>query len=263
MTDKGRHKVFPCICNICLAKWTLILLNLVLFVAGFSVICSAIWVGWNRHSFVKFTGLIKDEEIRSKIVDQTESIVVTRAIYVIIGVVAFLLFVCLLGCCGAVCGSRCSLTHYAMILLVILVLEIIAGYLATGYAYNAEKEIKAAMNATLRHYNDSVGKENKSDATLIWDSIFLTFNCCGVYDHQDLAYKDDNGTNIIPETCCAQRFINAKGELDCYMHKEDKVKPTEVSCYDAIFEVIERKSNIVIGIIFGLVLGQCLSIILA
>jgi hypothetical protein len=208
--------------------------------------------------------LVEDEDLRTKIVDQTESIVVTRAIYVIIGIVAFLLFVSSLGCSGAASESRCLLTHYAMILIVILVLEIAAGCLATGYAYNAEKEIKAVMVSSIRHFNVSADhKEDMNDATLIWNSIFENFNCCGVYTYNDLRNSTANGSMLIPETCCAERFVKKNGKIDCIRNSEGFPEPHKHGCYNAVFNVMVKIINIVMGIIFGLVSGQCFSIVLA
>jgi hypothetical protein len=236
----------------------------VLLVVGFAVLCFAIWAAWDKHSFIEFTGLIEDEEQRTHLVKTTESTVVNRTIYVIIGAVGLMLFIISLGCRGASRESRCLLTYYAVILLIIMVMITVAGFLATVYTFNAEKEIKAYMISSLQQYSANHVKEKKTDVTLLWDSIFRTFQCCGVNSNTDFREMSNIGNKtVFPETCCIFGFELSDEVLKCKPNPDGYDVVFEMGCYDAILGVTMKNINIVIGIASGLVLSVSLCVILA
>jgi hypothetical protein len=190
----------------------------VLFVTGAVVLCMAIWACWDKHSFIEYTRLIEDEELRTKVADRTESIIVNRTLYVIVAAVSLMLYVSSVGYRGATRESKCLLTYYGVILIIILVMEIVAGCLGTAYSYKAEKEIKAAMNASLQQYHINHVKEEKTDITIIWDRIFSSLECCGVNDYKDFWNKTKPffyPDILLPEACCDLGFIVVNGSAEC------------------------------------------------
>ncbi|PNF21149.1 hypothetical protein B7P43_G05112 [Cryptotermes secundus] len=266
MTDNEERNVFSYICNIKVATWIFLVLNSLLLLAGSFALCCAIWVGWDRHALVKLTGLIDDEEIRIKVAEKIELFVVDRVIYVIIGFLAALVSANSLGCSAVLPRERrCLLNYYFTFLFVILVLEFTAGCLATGYAFKGERQIKAAMNASLYRYNMTAKEEEKTTETLIWDSIFTKHECCGVYDYNDFE-QISTASNItgskVPGTCCPSSAVLENGVSKCPIYTKGTKILFQVGCYDAIFDVIVKKIIIVRGIIIGLVLSQFISIIL-
>jgi hypothetical protein len=260
MTDIGRRREVRSVGNISLAKWLLCLLNFVLLVVGFAVLCFAIWAAWDKHSFIEFTGLIEDEELRTHLAKKANSTIVNRTIYIIIGAVGFMLLVISLGYIGASRESRRLLTSYALILLIILLLEMSAGWLTAAYAYNAEREIRAAVNASYQQYTPALVKDKKTAETLLWDSIFITFHCCGFNDYTDFR---NGSTFSVPETCCIFGFDIIDTGWECKHNSESDIPVSPVGCYDVILGVIKEYIIIVIGIISALVMSKFLGIILA
>jgi hypothetical protein len=267
MTDIGRRREVRSVGKISLAKWLLCLLNFVLLVVGFAVLCFAIWAAWDKHSFIEFTGLIEDEELRTQLAKKANSTIVNRTIYIIIGAMGFMMFGNAVGYIGALRESRRLLTSYALILLIILLLELFAGWLAAAYAYNAERDIKAAANASFQQYQLNPFKKEKTAETLLWDSFFTTFQCCGFNGYEDFRKPDKFH---IPETCCAFNFTITGRSWECLKDPENSKNMKlryEVGCYDVILGLIKKNIKnytiIAIGIISGLPSSASLGIILA
>jgi hypothetical protein len=253
--------------NILLAKCFLCLLNFLLLLAGSGVLFGAIWAAWNTRSFIDFTRPIEDEELRTRLMDRiVESPVVNRIIHVTIAAGASMLCASCLSCRGLVRESRRLLDYYGVTLLIFLVMEIAAGCLATGYAYKAEKGIKAAMTDSLQQYRVTAIKEMKTNVTLMWDRIFTVYDCCGVNDYKDF-WRSTEPFDVdkldIPETCCYVGFEIINNHVTCKKDSQGIKHPHYTGCYDAIFDVLMKNINIVIGIISGLVLSEFFGIILA
>ncbi|RZC43279.1 tetraspanin-8 [Asbolus verrucosus] len=128
------------------------------------------------------------------------------AVGVIIFAIAFF------GCCGAIKENSCMLTTYAIILIVLLILQIVLGALAFVAIRNddnsLDKEVKKIVRKLFEEYfNDRNNKDKKE----VIDSVQEAFECCGIDGPQDWplslgppksCYKDNN----LYKTGCAEAF---------------------------------------------------------
>jgi hypothetical protein len=244
-------------------------------VVGSAVLGAAIWAAWDKHSFIEFTQLIEDEELRTMLVNIIDSTVVNLTIYVIIVAVAFMPFASFLGYRGATRESRCFLNYYVVLLLIILLMEMAALNLGPAYAKKAEKEIKAYMKASIQQYNLTPDNGNKTAITHMWDHIMFNFQCCGVDNYTDferIIRASPKTRRIVPDACCVvydddDDEKNKHNHIACVVSPNDKNSYWKKGCYNpvrpVIMERIKKTINIVIGIMSGLVLSQSLGIILA
>jgi hypothetical protein len=260
------------VCDNSQAKFLLRLLNFMLLVAGSLLLGAAIWAAWDKHSFIAFIRLTEDEELRTKLADIAESKTINRHIYVIIVALAFMLFTNYLGYRGATRESRYLISYYALLNLVILLMEMFAVYLTAAYAFKGEKEIKTYLRYSLERYFPEARKNYKNDMTILWDRIMVNFQCCALNDYQPLAKTVvliSNHRNLMPKACCILKdAVNIEPiDSSCVSRPSDENSYWRNNCDEAlgsvILETIKKNTNIVIGIISGLVLSQSLGMILA
>ncbi|XP_044272119.1 23 kDa integral membrane protein-like isoform X1 [Tribolium madens] len=170
---------------------------------------------------------------------------------IIIGAIVFV--TAFLGCCGAVKESPCMLTTYAIILLVIFIIQVAIGVYAFIKINEDEAEprslIHESLAKTFKEYGNDVKKTEAVDAIQSW------FHCCGLdrYDHMVL----HNGS--LPHSCCRDGVSVCRPTN--YNSFYDK------SCSKALMEFYQKSSPIIGGVaigiavieIIGAVFGLCLS----
>jgi len=113
---------------------------------------------------------------------------------VVIGAVVFI--IAFFGCCGAVKESTCMLTTYAVILIVIFVLQIAVGVYAFLQVQDNnndfQSEIRRDLQRTFERYNnDKAAKDS-------FNLMQHTLQCCGVQSPSDW-----NSPNL-PSSCCKE-----------------------------------------------------------
>ncbi|PSN33263.1 hypothetical protein C0J52_22118 [Blattella germanica] len=64
---RGRYQEMSYDCGTWLAKYLLCLFNFIFFVAGTVALGIGIWIAADRHSFIQFTKLIDNEELRIQV----------------------------------------------------------------------------------------------------------------------------------------------------------------------------------------------------
>uniref|UniRef100_K1Q8Q8 CD63 antigen n=1 Tax=Magallana gigas TaxID=29159 RepID=K1Q8Q8_MAGGI len=95
-----------------------------------------------------------------------------------------------------ICPS--ALFQYAVLLVIIFILEISAGI--AGYVYHGEveTEVKKMMTETQAEYTKSGGDKAK-----VWDTIQKEFKCCGVSNYTEWKPQFENSTTqVVPASCC-------------------------------------------------------------
>ncbi|XP_021937297.1 CD82 antigen-like isoform X2 [Zootermopsis nevadensis] len=262
---KRRHQEMPYDCGTSLAKYLLCLFNFVFFGFGTVVLGIGIWIASDKHSFIQFTKLIDNEELRIQFQQITQPTVIEQAAYILIAAGAFMFLVSFLGYCGALRESRCLLTCYGVFLLIILLMEITAGGLAAAYRSEAEKETRVFLKSTISKY---YAAKEKDAVTLMWDYIMANMKCCGVDSYEDFSESKKwiEGGKKVPDACCVLEGDVAKFKPMSEMCPD---VPTDINsywkkgCYDTFVQLIMENINIAIGIGIGIGLVQLLGIILA
>ncbi|CAG9822561.1 unnamed protein product [Phaedon cochleariae] len=85
-------------------------------------------------------------------VQMVKASVLAQISYVLMAIGAAMFLLSFLGYCGALRESQCMLTTYGILLIVILVLEIAACYLAVFYRASVEKQLKEAFRLVISKY---------------------------------------------------------------------------------------------------------------
>ncbi|XP_048757158.1 CD63 antigen-like [Ostrea edulis] len=114
------------------------------------------------------------------------------ALLIAVGVIIF--FIALFGCIGAWKENHCCVMIYAVLLIIIFILEISAGI--AGYVYHGEveTEVKKLMGETQQQYKQG------GDKSEVWNTIQKEFKCCGISNYTEW-YSVYNETKV-PSSCC-------------------------------------------------------------
>lgn len=106
------------------------------------------------------------------------------ALCIAVGVIIF--FIAVFGCCGAFKENYCCTMIFAVLLVVIFVLEIAAGIAGFVLRGRVEGFVEDYMDKTLKNNNK------------VWNEVQKDFKCCGVKNYTD--WIDANMT--VPSACC-------------------------------------------------------------
>lgn len=128
------------------------------------------------------------------------------AVIIAAGVVTTL--ICVVGIIAAIGRLRGLLAIFAIILLVVIMLEVAAAVLGFVFRRQLAAGVQQRINSTIAVY----GKTNAVGETDTVDSIQTTFECCGGvsyldwYNHSSLCYGNSNTTLLksfcsVPDSC--------------------------------------------------------------
>lgn len=177
------------------------------------------------------------------------------ALLIAVGVIIF--FIALFGCIGAWKENYCCVMIYAVLLVIIFVLEISAGI--AGYVYHGEVEtqVKKLMGETQNKYQ--AGK----DEGKVWDTVQKEFECCGVSNYTEW-YNVLNKTEV-PQSCCRKNETSCKGatgDIPNKIYTEGCLTKFETFVKDNIFIVggvgIGLAFVQIVGILFAFCLARAL-----
>ncbi|RWS25080.1 tetraspanin-9-like protein [Leptotrombidium deliense] len=103
------------------------------------------------------------------------------------------------GCCGAWFQSKCLLGTFLGFMVIVLLLQIIAGILGFVFRQSIRDTLKEELIDGIKsHYN------NESNGLVTaWDQVQGSLHCCGVNSYKDW-YKSNAWPNEdwVPASCC-------------------------------------------------------------
>ncbi|XP_007664504.1 tetraspanin-8 [Ornithorhynchus anatinus] len=173
------------------------------------------------------------------------------AIDLLIAVGTTIMVLGFLGCCGAVRESECMLALFFSGLLLILILQVVAGALAV----TKNPQIERTFNKTVEEKLPLLlltGPESEKFQDLL-KGFQKKYKCCGLVK----GYEDwgDNFKNHYESCRCPQEVIDK-----CLKWKED-IYIYQKSCRTAIMEYLKNNLLIVAGIAFGLAIVEVLGLV--
>ncbi|XP_070559219.1 CD151 antigen-like [Ptychodera flava] len=244
-------------CGLKCIKALLFVFNFIFWLSGCALAGVGIWIVIDSESFIQ----VLDNPL------------LINAAYIMIGVGGFVLIVGFCGCCGALKESKCMLGFYFTMLLLIFLIELAAGILASIYGSDIERYVEKTMNETLQlEYGE---KKLVTDA---WDEGQLVFECCGTYGYSDyltsrwIESDRANPSENYPESCCKIADITIGQPTDrakCY-DPTDPMWATEYmntnGCVQEFKEWVDQRIYILGGVgigiaclqLFGMILAICL-----
>jgi len=113
---------------------------------------------------------------------------------------AIVLVVGFFGCCGAIMENPCMLLTYFLLVVIIFVMEIVAGILAFVYRDEVETVLKRELMTGIKEKHILDSGEGMQHA---WNRVQRELHCCGVNNYTDW-YKsaDWPDDNYVPDSCC-------------------------------------------------------------
>ena len=200
------------------SKHLLIVLNILFFVLGLGVLVLGTWISVDKTSLFDLVSNSTSEETPTK----DETIVKTEIDYyftfaslVIIGTGAFIVLLSLVGCCGAIKESKCLLITYALVVILITLVQSIGIILSAVYQENLKDHISKAFAPVIQQYG------NDPFTTQVWDLKMESLECCGVNGYGDFeALKISTNISSI---CCNKNSDECTSET-ISQNKNDKNK---------------------------------------
>ena len=181
------------------SKQLLIVLNILFFVLGIGVLILGTWISVDKTSLLDLVSNSTTDQVLSRSEKEVKNEVdyyFTIASLGIIGTGAFIVILSLVGCCGAFKESKCLLITYAVIVILVTLVQSIGIILSAVYQDELKTHISSALKPTLQHY----GYDQDPAITKYWDTKMTTLQCCGIKGHQD--FIGLNTTKNINEICC-------------------------------------------------------------
>ncbi|KAJ0056975.1 hypothetical protein NL108_000790 [Boleophthalmus pectinirostris] len=109
-----------------------------------------------------------------------------------------------LGCCAVIREQKSCLSTYFFLLLLIFLIELVAGVLAYVYYQRLSEELKQHLSHTM---TENYAQPEKDAITLAVDRLQQDFKCCGSNNSRDwtvsayILSKESEG-RVVPDSCC-------------------------------------------------------------
>ncbi|XP_060031843.1 CD151 antigen isoform X2 [Erinaceus europaeus] len=156
--------------------------------AGLAVMAVGIWTLVLKSSYISLLS--------------SGTYLATAYILVVAGVVVMVTGV--LGCCATFKERRNLLRLYFILLLLIFLLELVAGVLAYVYYQQLSSELKENLRDTLTKRYQQQGHEAVTSAV---DKLQQEFRCCGSNNSEDWresawVHSPEAQGRVVPDSCC-------------------------------------------------------------
>lgn len=145
-------------------------------------------------------------------------------------------FICFLGCCGALKENSCMILSFAILAVVIFLLEIglgIAGYVKHS---GLPQLMETQFNTTMKHYNV---RDDYRDA---WTLLQTELDCCGTHGPSDWEGIFPNKT--LSPACC--KVINLSEAKEC-----TTLHAVPHGCLEKLLKVLDSKTLILAGVVLA------------
>jgi len=218
-----------------LAKYILVLFNLVFAITGMALIGIGAYVKIQAEHYLDFVGT---------------GYVNTPIFIIIVGVAIFV--IAFFGCCGACKESPCMIYTYAAILIIILLAEIGAGIAAFVLKGDLRNEVEKNMKKGLENY----GKEGHGGVNGTWDLVQRDLKCCGVSNYTDWAGVGTFTEGQTPDSCCKK----VPEVVGCGLNTDAATKNTRgclIEFEDQFLSNIGIVGGVALAIAFVQAIGVC------
>jgi len=161
---RNRRKDDDGCCSVNFLKYVLFIFNFIFYLAGLTVLGVGIWTLFFKSQYVVLLA--------------TKTYAATT--YIMIGAGLMVLCVGVIGCIGVTKMNRCCLLAFTFLLLIIFLLEAVAGILAYVYSEQIERELKQSFKQTL---TTKYGVDKS--ITQAADLLHQNHGCCGASSFTD------------------------------------------------------------------------------
>uniref|UniRef100_A0A8D0G6P2 Tetraspanin n=1 Tax=Sphenodon punctatus TaxID=8508 RepID=A0A8D0G6P2_SPHPU len=187
--------------------------------------------------------------------------------YIMLAMGAMLFLLGFLGCCGAIREDKCLLLFFFMFILLIFLAELSTAILAFIFRENLTREF--FTKELKKHYQGN----NETDVfSATWNSVMITFGCCGVNGPEDFEtaprFQTLSSGGVVPEACCRRELQSRDG---AFVRKEacllgQDMYQNRQGCYTVILNSFETyvylAGALAIGVLaielFAMIFAMCL-----
>uniref|UniRef100_A0A1A7WHP6 Tetraspanin 11 n=1 Tax=Iconisemion striatum TaxID=60296 RepID=A0A1A7WHP6_9TELE len=175
--------------------WLTVCLKYLLFVFNF-----LFWVGGAAVLGVGIWTLVEKSDYLSLLASSTFAV----SAYILILAGSLVVVTGFLGCCAVIREQRSCLSTYFFFLLLIFLIELVAGVLAYVYYQRLSEELKLHLNQTM---TENYAQPRKEAITAAVDRLQQDFKCCGSNNSQDwmlsvYVSSAQAESRVVPDSCC-------------------------------------------------------------
>lgn len=175
--------------------WLTVCLKYLLFVFNFFF-----WLGGAAVLGVGVWTLVEKSDYLSLLASSTFAV----SAYILILAGSLVVLTGFLGCCAVIREQKRCLSAYFFFLLLIFLIELVAGVLAYVYYQRLSEELKQHLNQTMI---ENYAQPEKDAITLAVDRLQQDFKCCGSNNSRDWtlsAYiiSKQSDKRVVPDSCC-------------------------------------------------------------
>lgn len=173
--------------TVCL-KYLLFVFNFLFWLGGAAVMAVGIWTLVDKSDYLSLL--------------ESSAFAVSAYILILAGVLVMVTG--FLGCCAVIREQRSCLSMYFSCLLLIFLIELVAGVLAYVYYQQLSEELKQHLNHTM---TSSYAQQGKDSITQAVDRLQQDFKCCGSNSSSDWLHSvyvtsPEGGDRVVPDSCC-------------------------------------------------------------
>lgn len=175
--------------------WLTVCLKYLLFVFNF-----LFWLGGAAVLGVGVWTLVEKSDYLSLLASSTFAV----SAYILILAGSLVVLTGFLGCCAVIREQKSCLSTYFLLLLLIFLIELVAGVLAYVYYQRLSEELKENLTQTM---TENYAQPEKDAITLAVDRLQQDFKCCGSnnsVDWSQSAYIQSRQSEgrVVPDSCC-------------------------------------------------------------
>jgi len=234
-----------CVAN--LLRYILIGTNLVVFIASCIVLGFGIYAVADSASLME---LINMAELPDATAPKIDSFITAAYLFIVIAVFAMILS--FFGCCGAYKESKCMLSTYFALILVMLVLVIVGAIMGFTVSLNA---IKAPLESTMAKYKEIPVTDDDIVIKTLWDEKQKALRCCGTTltatnnswtEFDKTVYPTSEGF-VVPASCCAQ-FKTPNDRVDVCRKTPTDLEFDVTGCFEKLeHKLMDHRTDFVIA----------------
>ncbi|XP_072513459.1 tetraspanin-1-like isoform X2 [Salminus brasiliensis] len=158
--------------------------------------------------------------------------------YLLIAVGAVLAIMGFLGCCGALCESKCMLLTFFITVLIVFLAEVAGAVLILLFQPTAEKLLVGIRLKVAQSIKSSYG-ENEVFTTA-WNETMSLMKCCGYNNYTDFTGSPFEKLYQYPNSCCHEKAEQ------CTLTAA-KIENTS-GCFGAVIKLVEDNSTLMAGV---------------
>lgn len=239
-------------CSVNFLKYVLFIFNFIFFLAGCAVLGVGIWTVISKHEYI------------SLLSTSTYAVIA----YLLIAAGILTIIVSIVGFVGVVREDRCALLLYTFMLLLIFLMEAVAGVMAYIYEEQVSHELQANLNET---FLENYGFDDYRTEAI--DAMQREFQCCGGVYYNDWQYSgwvkenilqskrssNPEPVNMVPESCCITKTPNcATSRHPSNIYQEPCSHKFAASIREHLIILGAVGLGICIVQIFGMIFSCCL-----